>query len=131
MKILLLIIGSISMLLGAIGVILPILPTTPFLIVAALCFAKSSSRLYNMCLQSKLFGPYIKNWYNHTGISKKEKRNMYLYVWVTMSITIYIVSSLYIKMLLVGILLAIHLHIFLLKKRNESNGYDKTRKINI
>lgn len=120
MKVVLLVIGSIAMLLGAIGVVVPILPTTPFLIVAALCFAKSSKRLYNFCLQSKLFGPYLNHWYNHTGISKKEKRSMYIYVWITMLIAIYIVKDPQIKTVLGVILFAICLHIYCLKKRVEN-----------
>jgi len=51
--------GLICVGLGAIGIVLPILPTTPFLLAAAACFCKSSTRLYNWLINNKWFGEYI------------------------------------------------------------------------
>lgn len=67
------IVGLFFVALGAIGIFLPLLPTTPFLIVAASCFAKSSPRLYQMLIDNKVFGPVIVNWQRNKTIPKKAK----------------------------------------------------------
>ena len=60
--------------LGIVGVILPILPTTPFLLVAAACFAKSSPYMQKKLLANKVFGPLIYEWQKHRCIPRKAKR---------------------------------------------------------
>ena len=59
--------------LGAIGVVLPLLPTTPFLIVAAYCFSRGSRRLHAWLLNHRVFGPPIENWRTHRAISTAAK----------------------------------------------------------
>ncbi len=54
--------GGLCLLLGAIGVFLPLLPTTPFVLLAAACFARSSPRLHHWLLQHRLFGPMLQDW---------------------------------------------------------------------
>ncbi|NQY86914.1 MAG: YbaN family protein [Colwellia sp.] len=68
------IIGLIFVGLAILGVILPILPTTPFLLVAAACFAKSSPRMQKKLLANKTFGPLIYEWQQHRCIPRKAKR---------------------------------------------------------
>ncbi|WP_415881799.1 YbaN family protein [Neptuniibacter sp. QD72_48] len=68
-----LIAGFICVLLGLIGVILPLLPTTPFLLVAAFCFSRSSERLHQALLQNKLFGKIIQDWEKDGVIPLKAK----------------------------------------------------------
>ena len=72
-RIILLAIGFISLALGGIGIVLPLLPTTPFVIVAALAFANSSDRLHQWLLEHDLFGPLIANWRRHRAISRTAK----------------------------------------------------------
>ena len=67
------IIGLIFVGLAILGVALPVLPTTPFLLVAAACFAKSSPYLYNKLVSNKVFGPLIIDWQTHRAISRKSK----------------------------------------------------------
>jgi uncharacterized membrane protein YbaN (DUF454 family) len=72
-KILFLIAGYLCLVLGFIGAFLPILPTTPFVLLAAYCFSKGSDRMYNSLLQTKLFGPLIIDWRAHGVIPMKAK----------------------------------------------------------
>jgi len=59
--------------LASLGVFLPVLPTTPFLIVAAACFAKSSEKWHQWLLNNRTFGPSIRNWEEHRCMSLKSK----------------------------------------------------------
>lgn len=59
--------------LAALGVILPVLPTTPFLLVAAACFARSSPRFYHWLLANRVFGPLIREWREHRSIPLRAK----------------------------------------------------------
>ncbi|CAB0920335.1 hypothetical protein FRC0418_02252 [Corynebacterium diphtheriae] len=60
-KPLLLAIGCVSVTLGVAGVILPLVPTTPFLLLAGVCFAKSSDRFHTWLMEHRILGPYIHN----------------------------------------------------------------------
>ncbi|UOQ95461.1 YbaN family protein [Halobacillus shinanisalinarum] len=72
-KTILIIIGTLSLVLGIIGIVLPLIPTTPFLLLAATCFVRSSSRLYNWLITNKWFGGYIINFREGKGIPLKAK----------------------------------------------------------
>lgn len=73
MKIIYLIIGFISLILGSIGVILPVLPTTPFLLLSAFCFAKSSQRVHNWFLSSKLYQNHLDSFVKERAMTLKTK----------------------------------------------------------
>jgi uncharacterized membrane protein YbaN (DUF454 family) len=66
--------GLAAVAIGAIGIVLPLLPTTPFLLVAAFAFARSSTRLDNWLRQHRTFGPLITNWHRDGSIDRKAKR---------------------------------------------------------
>ena len=66
--------GGLFLGLGLLGVVLPVLPTTPFLLLAAGCFARSSPRLHSWLLAHPVFGPPIRNWEENGAISRKAKR---------------------------------------------------------
>ena len=72
-KVLWISLGILFVGLGAIGVVIPGLPTTPFLILAAACFIRSSQRLYDWLIKNKTFGPYLKDYREGKGIPKKAK----------------------------------------------------------
>lgn len=65
--------GALALGLGALGVILPVLPTTPFVILAAFCFGKSSPRLRAWLVNTRLFGPMIADWEAHGAIPTRVK----------------------------------------------------------
>jgi uncharacterized membrane protein YbaN (DUF454 family) len=65
--------GCVSLLLGIVGAVLPLLPTTPFVLLAAACFARSSQRFHALLLRSRLFGPLIREWEQHRSIPRRTK----------------------------------------------------------
>ncbi|MFA5365805.1 MAG: YbaN family protein [Candidatus Bathyarchaeia archaeon] len=72
-RVLLLVAGTASLVLGTIGLVLPILPTTPFLLAAAACYLRSSERMHKWLLGNKWFGEYIRNYQEGKGIPLKTK----------------------------------------------------------
>lgn len=66
--------GLAALALGTAGLVLPLLPTTPFMLLAAACFAKSSPRLHDWLISHRLFGPAIRDWRDYRAISPKAKR---------------------------------------------------------
>lgn len=65
--------GLASLALGSIGIILPLLPTVPFMILAAFCFANSSPRLESWLVEHQVFGTHIKNWRDRRAITRRGK----------------------------------------------------------
>ena len=65
--------GSGFVVVGLAGIFLPVLPTTPFLLIAAACYARASRRFYNALLNSRLFGPAILEWQQHRAIAWRTK----------------------------------------------------------
>ena len=65
--------GLISLAIGAVGIFVPLLPTTPLVLVAAFCFANSSERLHQWLLDHNVFGPLIDNWRRYGAISRNAK----------------------------------------------------------
>ena len=72
-RITLILIGLTSLILGGIGVFVPLLPTTPFILVSAIAFANSSERLHQWLLDHDIFGPLISNWRAHGAISRRTR----------------------------------------------------------
>ena len=79
--------GLTAFAIGAVGVVLPLLPTTPFLLVAAFAFARSSTRLNRWLREHPLFGSLISNWHRDGSIDRKMKRNAIIVIVVTPVIT--------------------------------------------
>lgn len=74
MRLIWIVLGLSAVALGLVGVMLPLLPTTPFMLLAAACFAKSSPRLHDWLLNHRVFGPSIRDWRDYRAISPKAKR---------------------------------------------------------
>lgn len=81
MKLALNIIGSVAILLGMIGLFLPLLPTTPFLLLAAACFARGSERMHNWLLNHGVFGKLLRNYEEGRGIPARAKVLALLMMW--------------------------------------------------
>jgi hypothetical protein len=81
-------IGIISVGLGTAGIFLPLLPTTPFLLLAAACFIRSSDRLYEWLIQNRWFGSYLRNYREHRAIPLRAKVIALILLWATMTYSV-------------------------------------------
>ena len=97
MKFLYLIFGTLSLVLGIIGIFLPVLPTTPLLLLTAFCYYRGSERLYGWLMNHPQLGPYIKNFREHRMIPRRVKA--------------YILEPLWLKCLMIGIAVGVTWHI--------------------
>lgn len=122
LKTFLIVIGFIAVGLGILGMFLPVLPTTPFLLLAAACFAKSSKRFYNWLLNNKWFGSYIKNYREGKGIPLKIKIMSMGFMWITILTTsIFFLENIYIRILLLVIAIAVTIHISTIKTKKSAS----------
>ena len=77
-----LLLGIIVAIIGLIGIVVPGLPTTPLMILAAACFAKSSQKFYDWIINNRLFGHHVKNYREGKGIPKKSKPIILTTLWI-------------------------------------------------
>ena len=96
--------GYVSLGLGVIGLLLPVLPTTPFILLAAFAFSKSSEKLHGWLLSHKLYGPLITNWQRHGVIRPRAKWTSVSLIVILAGPSIYLLSApVYAKVLLFAI----------------------------
>lgn len=110
LRALLMVAGWLCVALGLAGVFLPLLPTTPFLLLAAACFARSSPRFHEWLLANRTFGPLIHEWEKNRTIPRKTKRIAIAMMAVTLGASIvFVVQALWLKLLLAGLGVALAL----------------------
>jgi uncharacterized membrane protein YbaN (DUF454 family) len=114
-KYLLIFLGSLSLALGVAGVLIPILPTTPFLLLASFCYLRSSSRMHNWLFKHKIFGSYIYSYLKYKAISKKTKIYSIIFLWASLLISILLIPSLHFKIILFLVGLGVTIHFMTLK----------------
>ena len=101
------IIGLIAVVLGVVGIFVPLLPTTPFLLLASACFARGSERLHRWLLTNKLFGSYLSDFEQGKGIPLRGKIMAVGLLWVSLGYSVYLLSSVPLRLLLIAIGVAV------------------------
>lgn len=121
MKLIYKIIGLISLGLGILGAALPLLPTTPFLLLSLWCFSRSSDRLKEWLLTNKMFGEYLSNYTSGEGVPFKIKVYALTLLWVTIGYTsVFAISKLWVSIMLVVMAVCVTIHLVKIKtKKNE------------
>jgi len=118
---LLIITGTICVVIGVIGIFIPILPTTPFLLLATACYLRSSQRFHSWLMNNRVFGVYIRNYTEGRGMRIKVKLFTITLLWVTIGISISVAAPNWIvKTILIIIAIGVTLHIILIKARKRS-----------
>jgi len=108
--------GTICVFLGTLGIFLPVLPTTPFLLLAAACYARSSSRLYHWLLNNRWFGEYVRNYREGRGLPLRLKILTILTLWLTIGASaLFAVSSAWIRAILFLIMAGVTVHLILIR----------------
>jgi uncharacterized membrane protein YbaN (DUF454 family) len=108
----LLVLGTLFLATGTVGIFLPLLPTTPFFLLAAACYARSSRRFYNWLLYNRLFGSYIRNYREGKGIALRVKVITMALLWGTITYSaFFVVDALYWQIILLVIAVGVTIHI--------------------
>ncbi len=117
-RIVYLILGFLLVAIGIIGIFLPILPTTIFLILASACFVKSSPQANEWLRSNKFLGPYLKNYQDNTGLSIKIKILTISFLWISISLSaFYLTNEFYIKIILLAIAIGVSIHLIMVRTR--------------
>ena len=100
-KIILNTLGTVFVLIGILGVFLPLLPATPFLLLASACYVRGSQRLYGWLMNNKYLGPYIRNFREHRAMPVRAKIISIAILWISLVISIYRVDIFIIQSVLI------------------------------
>lgn len=103
-KALFIFLGLVSLVIGAIAIVIPGLPTTPFLLLAAGLFMRSSDRLYQKVISNKIIGPYIREFRDNKGMTKRTKIHAIGTMWVMIAIScIFFVDDWMIRIIIISV----------------------------
>lgn len=118
--------GIMFLVIGITGIILPLLPTTPFLLLATACFAKSSPTLHDRLINNRVFGKYIRNYQENKGIPLRVKITSLFFLWLSVGFTLYfILENNYVRTVVIAILIGITVHILRMKTLKEPAKMDE------
>ncbi|MBN1781716.1 YbaN family protein [bacterium] len=125
LRIVLLIAGFVSLVLGIIALLVPIVPTTPFLLVAAACFFRSSQKFYDRLLSSPYFGPKIRDYREGRGIPLRTRLTMIFVFWIALGTsTCLFVKSHQIQLVLLAAALLVAFLILRIRGDAEGNSLE-------
>ena len=114
-KALLIFTGTVCVALGVLGMFLPLLPTTVFLLMAAYCYSRSSERFHTWLLTNRLFGPYISNYKSGRGISLRQKISTISILWLSIGVSIWLIGGFWVTLLLLAIAVGVTAHLLWIK----------------
>jgi uncharacterized protein len=109
------VIGSLFFAIGIIGVFVPVLPTTPFLLLASFFYLRSSKRMHHWLLHHRVFGTYIRSYLLYHAIPKKTKLGALFFLWATLIVSMLVIDSQWIRILLLVVGISVSAHLCLLK----------------
>ncbi len=110
--------GFLLVAIGVIGIFLPLLPTTIFLILASICFLKSSPKANEWLRNHKILGGYIDNYQNKSGLTRYSKIVNIIILWISISLSaIFLTDELYIKIILLAIAIGVTIHLVMIKTK--------------
>ncbi|MBY6187136.1 YbaN family protein [Marinobacter hydrocarbonoclasticus] len=116
LKYLLMAVGCLAVAAATLGVFLPLIPTVPFLLLATFCFSRSSARMQVWLFNNRLLGPYLRNYLERKGLTRKQLISSLVSLWVGMAIAITIAPVVAVKWGLAAIAVAVSIHLIRMKR---------------
>ncbi|MBT3320079.1 MAG: YbaN family protein [Clostridia bacterium] len=107
--------GFVSLALGIVGIVLPILPTTPFLLLASFLFYKGSNRMHDWLENNRFFGSYIKNYRKYRAIKRSAKITAIVLLWAALIVSSHLVANLYVHISLAAVGIGVTIHLLKIK----------------
>lgn len=111
--------GILALILGSIGIVLPVLPTTPFVLLAGICFSIGSPRLHEWLKHTRHFGYYIQNYQSGTGIPRGVKRHTLCFLWFGLILSMVLAHKLWLVPVLLAVGIGVTIHIHCMKTSDE------------
>lgn len=121
-KYLLIFVGTLSLGLGILGTFLPVLPTTPFLLLSSYCYMRSSKRLYDWLINHRICGEYIYNYITYKAVKRQIKIMALITLWLSLTLSFLSVSSTYLRIFLFIVGICVSIHLILLKTLPEKKA---------
>ena len=109
--------GFLLLALGAVGVFVPVLPTTPFVLLAAACFGSASPKLYRCLASTRFFGPFIENYKNKSGVPKRTKALALIFLWPLLILSMALTRKAWVIVILTLVGAAVTAHLLMIKTR--------------
>jgi uncharacterized membrane protein YbaN (DUF454 family) len=109
--------GTLSLAVGIAGIIIPLLPTTPFLLLAAGCYLRSSQKFYNWLMGNRWLGAYIRNYIEGRGMPLKVKLFTIALLWATIGVSIWLTAKPIVTIILLIVAVGVSLHIIFIRAR--------------
>ena len=114
--------GVLLVAIGVIGIFLPVLPTTIFLILASACFVKGSPKANEWLRNHKILGQYIKNYQDKTGLTLKSKIINIIFLWSMILLSAFLFTDeIIIKLILIAIAIGVTIHLLMVKTKSIEN----------
>lgn len=107
--------GFLFLTLGIIGIFFPVLPTTPFMLLASFFFLRSSERMHRWIMNHRVFGPPVKNYMENRSMKKSTKVKAISTLWLSLGLSLYLVKNIYVDILLIVIGISVSLYLLSLK----------------
>ena len=116
-KAVLLSMGFLSLGVGIVGIALPVLPTTPFILLSAICFSNSSDRFYQILRKNKYLGSYIDHYRNKSGVPTSIKMSSIVFLWAMLVLSMILFHKDYLFIILPIVGTCVTIHIALIKAK--------------
>ncbi len=115
-KAILIFFGTVCVGLGLLGIFLPLMPTTVFLLMAAYCYSRSSDRFHNWLLNNRWLGEYIKNYRSGKGMTRRQKAATIAILWASIGFSIwYVAGAFWLTLLLEAVAIGVTIHLLMIR----------------
>ena len=117
------VLGLLAVALALIGIILPVLPTTPFLLLAAGLFVRSSKRMHDWLMRNRTLGPYLHTYLACRAVSRRTRKHALIFLWTSLSLSMLWIDKPIVRIILPIVGLAVTVHLLKLKTIDDDKAF--------